>query len=504
MKLDANAVCYLLAHEFSHVEGLVPASRSLVDYPLIYDEHATMSGHVVLVPVGVTPAAGPTMHNVVCVCMDEESAQACVDAGFSTVLVRDAVSMSHLNNRMQAMFVRNERLDTQLQAYVDTYAGFQTLLDACTKTLGCSCALVDERYQLICRSEGAPVGELPTDLLGGFPDEDVVDLFMASPEYCHMRESRKVFAFPGADELFLRNVFADDQLVGMLAMPHDGSKLGARYTRFMLDYIAEYVEAMYARIGSFGIVGVGSQQLHAALGRAFRGEAVDVAALDRMLTAEHGEGPVNLVVLRLERSFTYEGLGELDYLARRIELTWPHVHCVVLDDGLFSLVNLAAKGRDTQGDFLQNVTVFARDALAKVGVSRPFASCAQMSVARIQATAALEQGDAENPTHWVHRFDDYALSWLVAHGSKGLPVECVSHPAINVLMRYDEAHGTELVRTLRVFMECRYNATEAAEKLFVARSTLLNRLARISEIAHVNLDSFEERIYLGISLALLR
>ena len=71
-------------------------------------------------------------------------------------------------------------------------------------------------------------------------------------------------------------------------------------------------------------------------------------------------------------------------------------------------------------------------------------------------------------------------------------------------MRYDEEHGSDLLSTLRTFVECRYNATLASERLFVARSTLLNRLERIEQLVEVDLDDFDSRLYLALSLYLLR
>ena len=46
-------------------------------------------------------------------------------------------------------------------------------------------------------------------------------------------------------------------------------------------------------------------------------------------------------------------------------------------------------------------------------------------------------------------------------------------------------------------------AGQPAMSLFVARSTLLNRLVRIDELTHVDLEDLKERIYLGLSLEML-
>ena len=123
-------------------------------------------------------------------------------------------------------------------------------------------------------------------------------------------------------------------------------------------------------------------------------------------------------------------------------------------------------------------------------------------VACEQADIALEQGSVTNPTYWYYRFGDYALAWLIGRATAGISPDIVRHSAITTLETYDASHGTELAHTLATFMNCRYNATAASTELFVARSTLLNRLERIVELTHIDLDDPRERLYLAISFEL--
>lgn len=506
MVLDGNTVLYLLSREFGEVEGRVPARGPLVDYPVFHDAHVDMGGHVVLVPSCQQLEERPLPQNSVCVCIDRDVFDAAVEAGTPAVLVRGEPSVQHLYNRMMFLFVRNERLDTKLHAYVEAHAGFQALLDACAQTLNCSCALYDDRFQLVCEAlyAGADASAAGMGQLGGYVDDDLVDALMASRGYRRMRQTRNVYAVPESDNLFMKNVFAGEKMVGTLVIAHGGDVMAARFARYLLGYLGQFVEDMYERMGTFETPTSGAQRMRDELERAFRGQPIDAAAVDRMLASEQDGTPGRYVVLRFERSFTHEGPKGLDYVARRIERSWRRVHCVTMDGGLFALACLDAPGRSQQGDFLQDMTVFARDMLMKVGMSRPFDSSAQIACARLQATAALEQGDIQNPMRWFHRFDDGALAWLVSHGQGDLPADFVEHLAVSQLRSYDQEHGTDLLHTLQVFMQCRYNATDAAKSLFVARSTLLNRLARIEELTHVDLDSFAERIYLGVSLEVLK
>ena len=59
---------------------------------------------------------------------------------------------------------------------------------------------------------------------------------------------------------------------------------------------------------------------------------------------------------------------------------------------------------------------------------------------------------------------------------------------IGPLLDYDRAHGTELVDSLRVFLNCNRSWQRAAKELFVHKQTLVYRMRRIEELAGRRLD----------------
>lgn len=71
---------------------------------------------------------------------------------------------------------------------------------------------------------------------------------------------------------------------------------------------------------------------------------------------------------------------------------------------------------------------------------------------------------------------------------------------VTELRAYDEAHESELCRTLYVWLKCERNAAMAARELFVHRNTLSNRLDRIARVIDVDTDAYEVRLRLLMSL----
>ena len=78
------------------------------------------------------------------------------------------------------------------------------------------------------------------------------------------------------------------------------------------------------------------------------------------------------------------------------------------------------------------------------------------------------------------------------------------HPALDVIERYDRDNQTDLLNTLKVYLENDCNAQRCGRILFLHRNSLVYRVHRIQEISGCNLSDPTERAYLRISLLLRR
>lgn len=73
---------------------------------------------------------------------------------------------------------------------------------------------------------------------------------------------------------------------------------------------------------------------------------------------------------------------------------------------------------------------------------------------------------------------------------------------LSPLLDYDADHGTELVRTLRVFLDCSGSWTKAAETMFVHVNSLRYRMRRVEELTGRDLGSLADQAALLLALRL--
>ncbi len=116
--------------------------------------------------------------------------------------------------------------------------------------------------------------------------------------------------------------------------------------------------------------------------------------------------------------------------------------------------------------------------------------------------AAIIAADYTEPvpgtvTQFMDKAVPYACALLRNHSSYDL-----RHPALAELHAYDERHKTDLLETLRIYLESALNIADASRRLYIHRSTFLYRLDRIRELTGIDPDKPEERFHLELSFYL--
>lgn len=81
-------------------------------------------------------------------------------------------------------------------------------------------------------------------------------------------------------------------------------------------------------------------------------------------------------------------------------------------------------------------------------------------------------------------------------------IACI-HPALRKLKNYDQENHTQLLPTLKAFLQCERSWVRTAEELELHRNTVIARLSKISELLCLDLDNTNEREYLLYSYRIL-
>ncbi|WP_313257172.1 PucR family transcriptional regulator, partial [Lacrimispora sp.] len=145
-------------------------------------------------------------------------------------------------------------------------------------------------------------------------------------------------------------------------------------------------------------------------------------------------------------------------------------------------------------DYLKDYQTFFR-----LGISRCHTSCAAIAKAYEESLQTLHLQTASDQTALIHsytrQFAFHLLNQLTSYEREKIYEDTVSTLAI-----YDLDNKSELLATLKAYLENSLSLTETAQKLFIHRNTLTARLSSIRKLLCSDITSIEDifRLYLGI------
>lgn len=129
-------------------------------------------------------------------------------------------------------------------------------------------------------------------------------------------------------------------------------------------------------------------------------------------------------------------------------------------------------------------------------LSLPFERLEDLPVRYRQCVYAMEQTE-EQPG--VYCGEKFALSYLRSRFVQLNREQTLSHPALNVLRRYDMEKKTEYYRTLFVYLLYERSILLGAAELHIHKNSFLYRIQKIREMINADLDDPHERSYLLLS-----
>jgi purine catabolism regulator len=182
-------------------------------------------------------------------------------------------------------------------------------------------------------------------------------------------------------------------------------------------------------------------------------------------------------------------------LARRRGSVIERASCLVL---------LAQSDRTQHGLELANAIWTAsqqQNYALSIGVGQATENLNALSTSYAQALEALDTGMVfQSKEGGVISFDDLGILHWLRHLPDEIRKQNVFYQAIGLLVQHDAEHHTNLISTLEVYLETGSNAQKAAERLYLHRNTLSQRLSKIESLAHLNLR--DPNVLLNLNIAL--
>lgn len=513
MRLSQDVIYYWLIKKFA----VSFEKKSDLDIgfmrPVFYETGLELSGTVVIIDAdGLKTLIESRNHGAETLFLCTEKPNRSLRMIEGTVMVVESeLSAVSLFNYLQDIYNRFDQWDERLNQIYYENSSFQELIDCCEPILAEQILLVDKKFHYTAYSKSL---EEINDTL--YMDEnnnalpEVVNDFISDSDFQVLYDVPEVFDYvsvsaTGTDEMICKNVFDQGEYVGrfVLLLASNTDEFAKIYVRTILAHLFITADKLYQKYQSFNLKEVALNSLREPLLNMLQNEQSSDEQWLKAAFENNWKTTDKLQLVQFRSNTRYAKNVYTDYLSAEIENQWQGCVCLNFRERLLMLINLDQFKSVNDKNFYRQLPYFLRDSLLVAGLSRVFVDMADLRAAYQQTEIALDFGTRDQPMFWSYRFDDYAFAYLLKNSTGIFETHQICNEKLLALRQYDAERHTEYYQTLMTFFNCRLNAAAAAKKLYIHRSSFLNRLERIEELFKINFASNDELLYLGLSMLIL-
>ncbi len=495
MKLNADVLYYHLSQKYDVEYRKGSNSEEELGRPRYYSSEVADSGCLLLLPGSESPV-GPGTY----LCFQEPDLT--VPESATLFLLRPCENSREVYNELQNIYDYYDDWENSCLQIVEKYQDYRSLIRQTYQTFQIPVCLVDNQFTIIASAheENSPFALFEDEIQINL---DTVNDIISNPHMRNLETARGIFDFDYDRNYKLYNFRSGGKYCGRLIMGIQDACFSGRDS-LILGKLAEFVELLLQRYGSFQFTSSVQTYLHSFLSDSLAGKVPHSRDINRLSqNTGWSENHTYMMVYFLPEHRLKKELYP-PYLVSQVEERWRGACAAEHQGNVVMLLNLSMYGPDKLPDFYQSLAYLVRDGLMIAGCSRTFSGLRELNLYFKQSVYAIEFGRKKDATRWYFRFDDYGLEYLLNYGTGIFKPEQVCHPALLLLRRHDQMRQTSYYLTLFTYFEQQFNMSQAANRLYIHRSTFINRMERIQELTRLNLDDYDTRLYLELSFRLLQ
>lgn len=188
----------------------------------------------------------------------------------------------------------------------------------------------------------------------------------------------------------------------------------------------------------------------------------------------------------------------IPYVKERIRATVPSCMCMSVGNEVVILID-EQDGEEHRRDIAAALENTLKDNGLIGGMSKNFNSMSELPRAHREACSAIAEGKRTGDGEALFDFNKYGYHRLFRVASESVALESVLDSGYLAIRNYDQLHQTELLETLRVYLNCCHNAATAAKRMNVHRNTVDYRIERACLLSGLDLKDEETQFRLLLS-----
>lgn len=417
----------------------------------------------------------------------------------SLLVTEDQMELNQVFNLIQAVYNRIDDWDQALQRCVWETESLQAMLDTSRSLFINPISVTDVNFHVLAATTER--GFVVMDERGDVP-EWAVNEFKLEPSWQKFKESSGLYLYQSDlleyDVLCCTLKIQGKYAGGITLSELHGTSSPGMWALF--QNLAKYVQLSYEQYCVNLDTGIYSFKYFCK--QLLDGVQLSRPSIEKALELLSWHAEHNYSVYYIELNKKDHQYNTTNYICRHLEGMFQYAVAFEHNGNVVTVINASLLSSDAPKIYAA-FNKYITEAFLKVGISKIFTDIFQFQNYYLQAFAALEMGLRLHPMQWIHHFQDYCLDYMLEHCCSDLTSLSLCPAGLLSLKAYDEAHGTQYLKTLAVYFQNKFNTTHSAQALFIHRSTLLERLERIEKFLKLDLNNPDIQLYLMLCLRLI-
>ena len=424
--------------------------------------------------------------NVLLICLGEAPQREAFEKRCGILSLSGKEDIFRVFNIVQGIFNKYEAWEAEISRILRRSASPQDLLDASRGILDNPMLLIGSDFSYLAYTESDYLTEkLGIRLDSPTFDPDLLDVFLSLHELATDIKEPLLLSLMGRDTLSV-NLFDVDNYLGCITVFGEFREFRSSDIQ-LCQFLAENLRQAF--LLKPRLAGARSS-LRSSIRQLVRGEPLGLEQRG-VLRKYGGRGEVICAVFRHAPNSNPLPGGYVSSLIEeqfRDSLAFEH-------DGRIAAVLPAGT------NVVPPLEALVRKLRLVCGISRPFRDLLESSYAYYQASSALSIGYGTDPDRSVHRFEDCILPLLLRNATAELPARTFYTEGLSRLAAHDASSPVSYIATLKTYLDNNMSIAETARKMNLHRSSLIDRLERITRVLGCDLEDPGRRLAMQIVLS---
>ena len=445
-------------------------------------------------PIGNLPADEGTSLIIM-----EDPEEITVPEKTAVIYISPKLGLPRITNLLWNVFEYYDSVERSLKSCIYSHGSLQTLTELATPLFGNELTIRDGEFRYIAHSYKSIRfnSQYPPDSKGYTSAEELL-ILKRNPLYMeHNPDPLPWYYDNHGQNMWCKDIFIREQFLYRVKLI-DVNHSFRPYDRELLGFFAELVKEHYLALPEIH----NGETFNSPLTSLLTGEQFSVGHDLENALAELGWNVNDTYLVVCIRQGDNAGvITAQNYYIHYLNETFPYAVTFKYDSGLVILANLTS-GKVTEDKFRTDLTIFFRNENFRGGMSTSFDSILRTAFSYKQSHIALNMGLTYSPQVWLYRFKDFRYQYLLEKITEDFSYREYLVPGLQRLLKHDREKQSDLYETLKEYLFCDRNVSQAAQNLHIHRSTMTYRLRKIKEITGEDIDDEYSKALLSFLLVM--